>query len=398
MSWTTPEDLSGQLRKLWDRGDLLAARVRGEMLFPRALRLRRPASRDLTEDFAAVREWVRTLRAGSKQDRGYGYEIRWRRVRHPVQGANELPDAIVVPTEGDALRLLGRTRDMERFDALARQTLERLPALRTWLERRPHQLLKHAEHWPRFLDILEWFRHNPRPGLYLRQLEIPGVDTKLIERHRGLLADLLDRVLPGEAIDSDATGARGFARRYGLRDKPVLIRFRILDPALSIQGLTDLSVPREEFASLSLPVERVFITENEINGLAFPEQPRALVIFGLGYGLERLAEIPWLHQCRIHYWGDIDTHGFAMLDRLRSYFPHADSFLMDRETLEAHRELWGRESPAQRFSGSLSRLSQEEIELLETLRQDHFGEGVRLEQERIGFAHVRRALESLQAL
>ena len=398
MNWTRPEDLHGQLRKLWDRGELLAARIRGEDLFPRALRLRRPASRDIAEHFSAVRDWVRALRAGSRQGRGHGYEIRWRRIRHPVQGANDLPDAIVVPTEEDALRLIGRTGEMERFSALARETLERFPALRPWLERRPHQLLKHAEHWPRFLDILAWFHANPRPGLYLRQLEIPGVDTKLIERHRGLLSELLDQVLPGDAIDPDATGVRGFARRYGLRDKPVLIRFRILDPTLAIQGLTDLSVPREEFARLSLPVERVFITENEINGLAFPEQPRALVIFGLGYGLERLAEIPWLHQCRIHYWGDIDTHGFAMLDRLRSYFPHADSFLMDRETLEAHRELWGGESPAQRFEGSLSRLSREETELLEALREDRFGERVRLEQERIGFAHVRRALESLQAL
>jgi hypothetical protein len=32
----------------------------------------------------------------------------------------------------------------------------------------------------------------------------------------------------------------------------------------------------------SAPLERVFITENEINGLAFPDVPGSLVIFGLG--------------------------------------------------------------------------------------------------------------------
>jgi hypothetical protein len=29
--------------------------------------------------------------------------------------------------------------------------------------------------------VLRWFVANPRPGVYLRQLDIPGVDTKFIE-------------------------------------------------------------------------------------------------------------------------------------------------------------------------------------------------------------------------
>ena len=393
MSWTTPEDLRAQVQKLWDRGDLHAARIREESLFPRALRLRRPASRDLTEGFAAVRDWVRALQVGSREERGYGYEIRWRQVRHPVHGSNELPDAIVVPTEEDALRLLGRAREMARFSALARETLERFPMLKEWLARKPHQLLSHADHWQRFLEVLAWFREHPRPGLYLRQLEIPGVDTKLIERHRGLLGELLDQVLPEDAIDTSASGVRGFARRYGLREKPIRIRFRILDPGMAINGLTDMAVPKEQFARLELRVQRAFITENEINGLAFPQKHSALVIFGLGYGLERLAEVPWLHDCEIFYWGDIDTHGFAMLDRLRSFFPAARSFLMDRATLEAHQELWGQESPAQRFDGTLSHLDADEQELFNALKEDRLGERIRLEQERISYHRVRKALE-----
>ncbi len=43
--------------------------------------------------------------------------------------------------------------------------------------------------------------------------------------------------------------------------------------------------------------------------------------------------------------GDIDTYGFAMLDRLRSYHPHIRSLLMDEATLLQHRPLWGREPP-----------------------------------------------------
>jgi len=37
----------------------------------------------------------------------------------------------------------------------------------------------------------------------------------------------------------------------------------------------------------------------------------------------------WLARSRILYWGDIDTHGFFILNRLRGIFPHAESFLMN---------------------------------------------------------------------
>lgn len=40
----------------------------------------------------------------------------------------------------------------------------------------------------------------------------------------------------------------------------------------------------------------------------------------------------------VHYWGDLDTHGSAILDRLRAWLPQTRSFLMDRETLLDHRE------------------------------------------------------------
>ncbi len=392
MTWTTPADLRDQLQRLWDNGALLKARVTGEPLFPRGMRLRRPTSRDLAQRFSDVQDWVRTLQAGARKQRGYGYNIEWQRINHRVHGANDLPGGITVPTEADALRLLGKSREAERFSQIATETLTRFPELHPWLERRPLTMLRHAGHWPGLLDVVAWFREHPRPGIYLRQLDIPGVDTKFIENHRGLLGELLDHVLPEEAIDPTATGVRAFERRYGLRPKPPLIRFRLLDPALAIEGLTDLSVPPEQFARLQLPVRRVFITENEINGLAFPDNRASLVIFGLGYGLDRLADIPWLQQTEIHYWGDIDTHGFAILNRLRSAFPRSRSLLMDRATLDAHRPLWGQEPEDRRFLGELSNLTAPEQHLFTALRDDIVGTRIRLEQERIGFHWVRTAV------
>ncbi len=396
--WTRPKDLVDQLRKHWDSGRLLAERLEErESLFPLQLRLKKATSRDLTERFDAVRDWVGALIEHSRDKRGHGYDIEWRTINHRTRGRNDLPKAIIVPSAEDALRLIGKTAQARQFDQLAAELLAEFPTLGDWLARRPMEALKRADEWPRLLAILRHFRDHPRPGVYLRQLDIPGVDTKFIHARRGLVGQLLDAVLPEEAIDRSAGGVRGFNRRYGLASRPVLVRFRILDPELALEGLTDLSVPAEEFAGLDWPVSEVFITENEINGLAFPAHPRAIVVFGLGYGLERLAGIEWLNQARCWYWVDIDTHGFAILNRLRHHLSGVRSFLMDRATLDAHRELWGREPEDQRFRGELKRLEEPEQALYQTLRDDVLAPCLRLEQEHVRFAWLKRFLEQVRS-
>ncbi|MDT8407887.1 MAG: DUF2220 family protein, partial [Methylococcales bacterium] len=219
------------------------------------------------------------------------------------------------------------------------------------------------------------------------------VHTKLIEGHRGVLAELLDLVLPEDSIDGTHTGIGGFCRRYGFLDKPSRVRFRMLDSnvrLLPVEADQDITLTQAAFASLDLPVSKVFITENEINFLAFPDVSDAVVIFGAGYGFDNLAAATWLHEKEIYYWGDIDTHGFAILNQLRGFLPHVVSLLMDQRTLLAHRALWGVEMQPE--TRTLTRLSTEESALYHHLQQNHWGEHVRLEQERIGFDCLRAAI------
>jgi hypothetical protein len=388
MNWTVPADLRRQIQRMWDSGLLLAAPLRGEQLFPFRMTLRGPAARALSDEFEAVRSWIREWETGA------GYQLEWAEINHRLLGRNRIPAAVSVVSEEDAFLYIGKSEEAARFRTIASETASRSPALSQWLARKPLVALEQGPQWTRILDVVNWFREHPRCGLYLRQIDIPGVDTKFIEERKPLLTELLDLALPLEAIDAGAPGWRSFERRYALRPKPNSIRFRVLDPGLAIQGLTDLSVPAQEFARLELRPDQVFVTENEINGLAFPDVPGGLVIFGLGYGLDRLSEIPWLSQIPIHYWGDIDTHGFAMLDRLRAIFPAAQSFLMDRETLCAHANLWVRESAP--YLGELSRLSPVEQALYDDLRFHRLGDQVRLEQERIAFRSVQQALAVAQ--
>ncbi|WFR79759.1 DUF2220 family protein [Janthinobacterium rivuli] len=392
-NWTTPADIRTQLLRLWDSGRLLAAHVNQSALFPLHLNLRQPASAHLGEQFDEVRRWIRQLDEGSKSHKGYGYTIEWRDINHRQLGRNRMPAGLIVEEEGDALRLIGKMAEKRRFEQLL--TLQVFPALAGWIVRHPMQLLEHAPAWERIVLILQWFVAHPRPQLYLRELDIAGVDGKFIETRKALLAELLDQLMLPEAIDAQAVGARQFETRYGLLSKPVLIRFRLLDPRHYIAGLSDLSVPVAQFAALHVNVKRVFITENEINGLAFPEVEDSMVIFGGGYSVERLGDVPWLAYKEVIYWGDIDTHGFAILDRLRAYLPQARSMLMDIATLEAHRLLWGSEEPHKRHSGHLTRLTHEELALFKILHEHALGECLRMEQERLGFRWVRTAIQNL---
>lgn len=395
MSWSSPADLRTQLRKLWDNGRVLASLLASESepLFPLRLVLKGPNSSELSQRFAAVREWVNQLQRDAATP---GYRVVLRDVRHRVIGSNAIPSEVWIDTLDDALALLGKQRDAARFRQLLALTRDRAPTLLAWLARRPLRALDLADEWPRLLDVVHWLQQHPRPNLYLRQVDLPGVHSKFIENHRGVLAEWLDLTLPASAIDTTASGIAGFAQRYGFRNKPARVRLRLLDPRkplLATATEQDLTLTHDTFARFDPDVSHVFITENEINFLAFPQTRDALVIFGAGYGFDMLVQAAWLGSRHIHYWGDIDTHGFAILDQLRSHFGHADSFLMDRATLLAHESQWGEEDqPTQR---DLPRLTTEERALYDELRDNRIRAHLRLEQERIGFGWVEAALANL---
>ena len=391
MTWTDPREVKAQLARLWERGELLRDEVTGQSRFPLRLALKAPNSADITERFDEVRAWAAELAALDS------VRVEWRELRHRVQGAQRLPSCVWVESLESAVTWLGKRREWDRFTDQVAATRRALPALLPWLEKRPLQALDLSEQWPRLLAVVAWIVEHPRPGIYLRQVDLPGVHSKFIEAHRGVLAELLDLALPAGAVDFTQAGAGHFAARYGFLQKPARVRFRVLDPSVRIipgAGLPDVTLDAGSFSRLSLDVRRVWITENETNFLAFPPVRNALVIFGAGYGWDALARSDWLRNSPIHYWGDIDTHGFGILDQLRGHFERVASFLMDRATLDAHAPAWGKEEHSLRTD--LPRLTFEERALYDDLRHNRIRPRLRLEQEHIGFGWLARRLEVLE--
>jgi len=367
---------------------MLSSLVTGESLFPRRLILKCPTSAEMVDRFDEVRVWVGEIRAVPH------CRVEMREFKHRIFGTNSVPAEVWIDSFDVAATFISKRIDAARFVALMEETKQSQPKLLGWLARRPIRALELANDWSRLLGIVAWMQAHPRPGVYLRQVDIPGVHSKFIEANRSVLTELFDMVLDPETVDFTASGVSGFASRYGFRDKPLRIRFRLLDPDQTPSAhVQDITLDAASFAQLNPTVSRVFIVENEINFLAFPPLKDSLVIFGAGYGFEMSRHANWLSRCRIYYWGDIDTHGFAILDQLRNQFAHVESLLMDRTTLLEFEPLWGEEE--KQTLRDLPRLTPEELSLYNDLRDNRIRKNIRLEQERIGFGWFEAALTML---
>jgi hypothetical protein len=380
--WSTWPELRDRLRRRWARGDLLAAHAVGVPFEPLDLPVRGPGPRDLGERFDEVRAW-----RSSWADVPRGIRVVDVPVGGRLIGVNRLPGRVVVDTWADLCSVLGVQREVAAFDRLLADTHVRAPAVAGWMREHPLRVLAVAGEWQRLVDTVLWIEREARPGSYLREIDVPGVDTKFVETHRRLLAELLDRQLPPERVDADLPRS-DFARRYGFRDRPEYVRVRL--PPGHAGPFTEIAVRVEELAGAPLDAGGVVVIENEITYLAMPPRPGTAVLLGGGYAVGRLAPLRWLSDRDVHYWGDIDTHGLAILDRLRASFPHVRSLLMDRATLLAHRGQWVRE--AQPTRAALPRLTDEEAQLYADLVHDVHGPSVRLEQERVRISAVPHQL------
>jgi hypothetical protein len=389
MPFITPKELKNRAEKIWQRGELHKAWLLNNPLFPLTLNLPPLTANVLLHQFSAVQAAVSALRQDSLK---HGYQIADKTVNHQKLGKQQLPDTVVFETEREFLRYLGNSQAFTQFQQLSQHTLNHYPCLQEWLLRYPFKIMEYADVWQRILAVCAYFVARPLPDCYIRQLDITGVDTKFIENNKGLLSELLSKILPETACHADITGFshHGFERRYGLRYDPPTCRFRILDKRLALHGLTDLTLTVPEFKNLNLAVTTVFITENKINGLAFPDFPDAIVIFGLGYSVDVLADCQCLQTAKLYYWGDLDSHGFAMLSRLRGYFPQLTSLLMDAQTLDAFQNLWGTEPKSS--VANPANLTSDEYGLFQRLKT----QGIRLEQEYIGFSRLIEVLNSLK--
>lgn len=286
--WSEPKWIREELNRKWTSGSILRCLLIQDELFPLTIPLKRPKNNEVNENFVEISKWIKTLRDNSKNMIGFGYEIVEKEIHHRQSGRNMIPTHVIIPTVQDALKLLKRECEAIKFTELIQTIKTEWPILNEWIYKYPHKVLDNADNWSRFLKVLVWFFKHPCCGLYLRQLDIAGIDTKFIEKNKGILTELLNIILPESAVNHSTNS---FELRFGLLLKPVQVRLRLLDAKLFINGISDIMIPIEQLSVFKPAVSRVFITENEINGLSFPDVRESLVIFKLGYGVDILKNV-----------------------------------------------------------------------------------------------------------
>lgn len=384
----TPEAAREQLKKRFiakHREWLRDPKVDSD--WPLEIALGVPSEADAARDIDAVGAWAQ--RWSDWTGRG---DLVWTDRRWKNLGRQKLPEKLLLHSPEDVAAWAGQSarwlRAVGRYQAL----VDRWPKLDQALPRYFDVLSDYAdEDFARLNDMLAWLDANPASGLYPRQLPVAGLDTKWLETRARLFTDFLT------ALREDGMKEQGFYERCGLRSIPTVLRMRLLDPQLRamVGGLSDITVPLADLVALPIRPARILVVENLQTGLAFPDFPATVLFMGLGYGVDVLYALKWVHEAQqYHYWGDCDTHGFAILNRARTYIPSLQSVLMDESTLLLHRPLWV-EEPEQHGAAELPLLTSAELAVYRGLKNSVWGKRVRLEQERISWSY---ALDSLRAL
>ncbi|MGH2508913.1 MAG: Wadjet anti-phage system protein JetD domain-containing protein [Ktedonobacteraceae bacterium] len=348
-----------------------------------------PAGKPSTE-FASLRAEVQLLQACERSATKRGYRIEWHTLQKHALSTQTLPMRIWLDTPEDLLYLIEKEDEFDAFQqdiALLRQLV---PPLASWAERFPKKLIEQHGAWSGLLVACRYFLAHPRPGLYIRELPI-NVHTKFVEQHLGILRDLLDYVLPAEAITQNSPS---FQQRYGLREEETLIHVRFLGEQLRTRyalPLNEICVPCSQLAKLDFSGQICVLTENKMTFLTLPPLPNAIALFGGGFQVGSLVAVPWLRACPILYWGDLDAQGFQILSQLRSIFPHTISLMMDETTFAAFIEFRVLGTPCR--VRQLPHLTTEEHALFLRLAQEES----RLEQERISHAYALQQVQNCLA-
>lgn len=382
----SPSEIKKQALKWWK--PLLQSYIQGDPFFPKSIdRIGKVKSAHVTARFELLQQEIEELYRCSKNQTGIGYQVQTAGRNFRRTGSHELPDSIVFETIEDYISFTGYKKDWYAFLTNYNIIENSIPSLRNWALQHCLWLTDKNIHWNDVLKVCQYFIETPRPNLYLRQLPIE-VHTKFIEENNALIQSLLDHLIP-DHIRSIAQ--KRFAERFFLRYDEPLIRIRFLDSSQQqISKFTDISIPLSDFEQLELPAQNILIAENKMNFLTLPLLASTVAIWsGGGFNIGYLKNATWLLKKKIIYWGDIDEHGFQILHQLRSYYPQAQSTMMDRETFDAFRMY--AVNGSRNKSEQLSLLTENEYELfqyLKTLDTDN-----RLEQEKISQPYVDDCLK-----
>ena len=383
------EPLRKKLSRLEANGKLYVALAEGTEVPYLSMPLKRP--QDIETSWDELLAWQDFWRKAPKASGGHPlWHVEEKRKQTASFGKQLMPVRIFIDTPEDAMALLGLTKKKKEFLAGLSAIESQMPSLRDWYLTY-FVRISAEDFFPVVLSIARFMLEQEQREGYLREMAIPGVDTKFLENHNFLVRTLWNALFPeNTAESSDELWEKLFVQKVPTPS----ICVRSLDEHLRFSGVRKLFLSQDDIADFQPPHRRIFITENKVNGYTFPDAEDSLILFGMGYGVLEMAEsAPWLADKEIYYWGDLDHDGFNILSNLRKVLPEMKihSFLMDKETLLAYVD------PKVKDTGNTTTIP-DYLTVSEKMAWKLIHDnGWRLEQERIPHEEVEWAVERLLA-
>lgn len=349
---------------------VLSSLIYGESIFPLVITGKKGNNISLLNRI----EGMKKIYDGSKNKLGYGYTIETITKNKKGEGEQTLISKILFNNPKDYLHFLGKVDECNIFlDSIKKLEPYNLNSL--FIDK-PMILINNLNIVDDVIKVLDYFINNSVKGLYLRELPI-DVDTKFIERNKGFVSKLLDIVLPDDRINFDH---KDFSKRYGLKyDDNFYIHIRSLDPDIKINGFKEIALPLTEANSINIKPKKIFIVENRVNYLIYPQNKESIIIWGMGRAVTLLRDLDFFDGAKLFYWGDIDPTGFEILNSLRFYYQSVESLYMDSVTLEEYSSFIVEIKGFKKMK--LEYLSKDELILYHSLFKNDYQ--IRLEQENI---------------
>lgn len=325
---------------------------------------------------------IQQIMSQSKEKKGFGYTLEFQQVKTKSLGIQDLPITIFFDTEKDFLKFLGKEKEVELFKMSIETIINSFPELKDWIIKNPIKVINNQAEWENVLKVCQYFKQNPKPNLYIRELPIK-VHTKFIEHNQSIIRELLNILISQHVYCEE----KEFEKRFNLKYAEPQIRFKVLDRAIAekyFSGIDDIAVPISQFETLILPIKKVLIVENKTTlytTLTLPNMNDTIAIFGSGYGVYNLKNVYWFANLELLYWGDIDVQGFEILSKFRDYFQHTKSVLMDFVTFD---KFFENDFGIKTNIYTLLNLTDSEQKLYEILKTNNW----RLEQEKIPYDYV----------
>lgn len=352
----------------------------------------------VNDDLFKRQKDLQNLISKSKAKTGSGYSLETKCINSRNNGEQTSISKIYFETQEDFLTFIHENRSYKNF-CTALEQIEKKDILSKekfceWAKSHLNDLCSETEcsnYWSDICLCVNWLNKNQNSNLYIREIPL-SVHTKFIEQNKKNIQSLTEK----------AESSVSFEETFGLRIECDFVRFRSLSANVlfpfSAINLNECQIPIDNFKELDnsflTQIKNIFIVENKMVYLTFPQVPESICIWGQGYKVNILNNIDWFNTKNIYYFGDLDEHGFDILSSYRRHYSNIQSFCMNKSDWNNHlqytvigKKLDGNQIP--------QNLTDEEKETFLTIRDSNKN---RLEQERISVSYIEKQLRDLGIL